>query len=281
MGHNRFDLVIMNPPFTRQTNHEAGHAEVPIPAFAAFDNTPEEQAAMSDKLSKLTENSPSNGNAGLASDFVELAHRKIRDDGSIALVLPLSSMSGSSWAAIRDRWRDSYENIVVVTIAGLGSNESSFSAYTNMAECMLVARRSSKDPSNKRGLFVILDQKVQSAVEGELLASELARLRESGEIRLLEDDGSFTQLRLGGEAYGVVIDAPLPLSGPWPLGGTEDPELVKAAYHLQKGFPASGGFTECALDRHTDRTHKGICRARQSTSRYQRQIQRWCPAGSF
>ena len=61
MGHNRFDLVIMNPPFTRQTNHEAEHAEVPIPAFAAFDNTPEEQDAMSDRLGKLTENSPSNG----------------------------------------------------------------------------------------------------------------------------------------------------------------------------------------------------------------------------
>ena len=235
MGHNRFDLVIMNPPFTRQTNHEAEHAEVPIPAFAAFDNTPEEQEAMSDKLSKLTVNSPSNGNAGLASDFVELAHRKIRDDGSIALVLPLSSMSGSSWGSIRNRWRDSYENVVVVTIAGLGPKESAFSAYTNMAECMLVARRSSTRHSKRRGLFVVLDQKVQSAVSGELLASELVRLRESGEIRLLEDDGSLTQLKLGGESYGVVIDAPLPQSGPWPLGGTEDPELIKAAYHLQNG----------------------------------------------
>jgi hypothetical protein len=26
IGHGKFDLVIMNPPFTRPTNHEAGHA---------------------------------------------------------------------------------------------------------------------------------------------------------------------------------------------------------------------------------------------------------------
>ena len=31
IGHDRFDLVIMNPPFTRPTNHEASHSDVPIP----------------------------------------------------------------------------------------------------------------------------------------------------------------------------------------------------------------------------------------------------------
>ena len=42
-GH--FDLVIMNPPFTRATNHEGAHADVTNPAFAAFDATPEDQTA--------------------------------------------------------------------------------------------------------------------------------------------------------------------------------------------------------------------------------------------
>jgi hypothetical protein len=35
-----FDLVIMNPPFTRATNHEGAHADITNPAFAAFDATP-------------------------------------------------------------------------------------------------------------------------------------------------------------------------------------------------------------------------------------------------
>ena len=34
-----FDLVIMNPPFTRATNHEGAHADITNPAFAAFNAT--------------------------------------------------------------------------------------------------------------------------------------------------------------------------------------------------------------------------------------------------
>ena len=40
-----FDLVIMNPPFTRPTNHES--ATVPVPSFAGFDTSKTEQKAMS------------------------------------------------------------------------------------------------------------------------------------------------------------------------------------------------------------------------------------------
>ena len=45
-----FDLVIMNPPFTRATNHEGAHADVTNPAFAAFDATPADQTAMGDRI---------------------------------------------------------------------------------------------------------------------------------------------------------------------------------------------------------------------------------------
>jgi hypothetical protein len=48
-----YDLVIMNPPFVRPTNHEGRRANVPNPMFAAFDSTPEEQQKMSERLSKL------------------------------------------------------------------------------------------------------------------------------------------------------------------------------------------------------------------------------------
>ena len=122
----KFDLVIMNPPFTRPTNHEAGHANVPIPAYAAFETTTDEQSAMSDRVKTLTRNALSGGNAGEASDFVELAHRKVRDDGSVAMVLPLSAMSGSSWDSVRVRWSESYADITVVTVAGPGSYDASF-----------------------------------------------------------------------------------------------------------------------------------------------------------
>ena len=46
------DLVIMNPPFTRSTNHEAGHAEIPVPSFAGFNTSHDEQQAMGRELKK-------------------------------------------------------------------------------------------------------------------------------------------------------------------------------------------------------------------------------------
>ena len=241
VGHGKFDLVIMNPPFTRPTNHEGRHSTVPIPSFAAFENTPEQQDAMSDRVKELTKGAPSHGNAGEASEFVELAHRKIRDDGTVALVLPLSALSGGSWGAIRGRWREQYKDIIVVTVAGVGNYESSFSADTGMAECLIIGTRTRRnnDTGNfdtpKRASFVVLNQQVRSAAEGELLAKEVRRLIEGGEIQRLEDDSAITNLRLGEDVLGVVVDAPIPETGAWPLAGISDGDLAKTAYHLERG----------------------------------------------
>ena len=250
VGHGRFDLVIMNPPFTRPTNHEGGHADVPIPAYAAFDTTPAEQAAMSERVKALTKDAPSHGNAGEASEFVELAHRKMREDGAIAMVLPLSALSGSSWDAIRTRWRESYDEIIVVTIADAGSHEMSFSADTGMAECLFVGRRAAtalsdeSANSQRRATFVTLYEQVRSAATGDLLAAEILRLRRSGEVRRFEDvGGGVTPIRLGGDSYGALIDAPLPDSGPWPLAGIADGDLAVVAHHLQHGMLIQAGQT--------------------------------------
>ena len=246
----------MNPPFVRPTNHEGKRADVPVPSFAAFETTAAEQEAMSNRVRRLTKGAPSHGNAGLASEFVELAHRKVRDSGTVAMVLPLSAVSGISWDAIRTRWHEQYEDIIVVTVAGAGSDEASFSADTDIAECLLIAKRvtgkkpeddaDSKDGSKdaepaqesdagKRGTFVILNQQVQSAAVGELLATEISRLIKGNQVSRLEDTEGITHLRLGEEDFGTIVDAAIPASGPWPLGGTSDSELVKAAYHLEQG----------------------------------------------
>ena len=241
VGHGKFDLVIMNPPFTRPTNHEAGHADVPIPSFAAFETTQEQQEAMSDRVKDLTRGAPSHGNAGEASEFVELAHRKLREDGTVAMVLPLSALSGSSWEAVRSRWRTQYHDIFVITVAGVGNYESSFSADTGMAECLFIGKRArrNKDTGSfdtpKRASFVVLNQQVRSAAEGELLGAEVKRLLRSDQPRKLEDAEGIADLRLGEDLFGVVIDAPLPESGPWPMAGIADAELAKAAHQMERG----------------------------------------------
>ena len=87
--------MIMNPPFTRSTNHEK--AEVPVPSFAGLGKTKEEQQAMSKRLKEVLKrlNKPvGNGNAGLASNFIDLAHVKVKPGGVLALVLPAVCVSG-------------------------------------------------------------------------------------------------------------------------------------------------------------------------------------------
>jgi len=54
LPHAAFDIVIMNPPFTRSTGHEGKKVGVPRPMFAAFGSTDEEQRLMSQATSKLT-----------------------------------------------------------------------------------------------------------------------------------------------------------------------------------------------------------------------------------
>ena len=96
------DLVIMNPPFTRPTNHEAGHAEIPVPSFAGFSTSHDEQQAMGRKLKRATGLFGS-GNAGLASNFMDLGHSKLRDGGVLALVIPFAFVRGKSWKGARRR----------------------------------------------------------------------------------------------------------------------------------------------------------------------------------
>ena len=49
-----FDLVVMNPPFVRPTGHKGNKIGVPVPMFAAFSTTDEEQYMMSRAMKKLT-----------------------------------------------------------------------------------------------------------------------------------------------------------------------------------------------------------------------------------
>ena len=238
--HGKFDLVIMNPPFTRPTNHEASHANVPIPAYAAFETTTAEQREMSRRVRDLTKGAPSNDNAGLASHFAELAHRKARPGGVVAMVLPLSAVSGGSWGAVREQWCSRYTNTIVVTIAGADSDEASFSADTGMAECLLIAQKNGAIGSRSRAVFAVLNHQPASALHGELVAFEIRRAVASGKVQRLEDrPGSGTPIKVGGEYYGYLLDCALEGNGDWPLVGIADAPLAQTAYQFGHGrlFP--------------------------------------------
>jgi len=139
-----FDLVIMNPPFTRATNHEGAHADVTNPAFAAFGASRADQTAMGNRINELGKGSCYHGNAGIASAFAALGHRKLKPGGVLALVLPLSAAAGLSWQGFRHMLADDYTDLEVLSITA-GGRDMSFSSDTGMAECLVIARKS--DPN--------------------------------------------------------------------------------------------------------------------------------------
>jgi len=232
LPHASFDLVIMNPPFTRDTGHEGEKIGVPNPMFAAFGSTVELQRAMARATESLLKNTSYHGNAGEASAFLVLADRKLKDDGTLALVMPLSLMSGDAWEASRQLLRKSYSELILISIAGAGDDQLSFSADTGMGECLVVGRKTKSE--NKRATFIVLNERPSSSTIGSSTAAQISRLR-GAEIRRLEDGpvgGSL--MHFGDDTIGYAIDAALPEDGPWNLARIKDGALAQAAHQMTK-----------------------------------------------
>ena len=173
------DLVIMNPPFTRPTNHEAGHADIPVPSFAGFSTSHDEQQAMSRKLRKVAGFFGS-GNAGLASNFMDLAHSKLRDGGVLALVLPFAFNRGRSWKGARKALQAHYSDVHVLSIAATGATARAFSADTGMAECLVVATKRGGDES--RAAYSNLGARPSSLLEAAVQAKKAREQAVPGDI---------------------------------------------------------------------------------------------------
>jgi hypothetical protein len=235
VSHGQFHLVIMNPPFTRHGAREGDRTQVHNPAFAAFGADEEEQDKLASRLSRLGAGGVAHGHAGMASYFVDLADRKLAPNGTLALVLPLTAMSGSSWEKVRTLWRNSYSAITVVTIAETGSHSRAFSADTGMAECLFIGRKT-RPPEEKRAIFVVLARQPQSTLHGELIAQIIHKEVSDGNIRMLEH-GPFggTRITLGETLEGEVIDCSLPTEGPWQLVGIKDLTIAQTAHQLSTG----------------------------------------------
>ena len=216
LPHKSFDLVIMNPPFTRPTNHAAGHKDIPNPAFAGFSTGVDEQREMSKKLRGIKDhNLAGNGQAGLASNFIDVAEAKIKEGGVLALVIPFTFTAGSSWQGVRTLLENYYENIVVVSIASAGSTDMAFSADTGIGEVLVIATRSKQKNKEKPSvLYVNLDHRPASIVEaGEISRTILRISKESnrGVINLGSDlhTGQFIWSKRGFRGYAGIKDSDL------------------------------------------------------------------------
>ena len=228
-----YDLVIMNPPFTRNVTREGAYADTIAAAFAGFGASDADQTQMAKRMEFLKKDTCYHGNAGIASAFAGLAHKKIKPGGVLALVLPLSVANGLAWQGFRQMIDSGYTDMAVLSIAANG-RDMSFSSDTGMAECLVIARKlKPKETPQNRARFASLRHRPLGFAHASSLAG---RLLDDHQVRRLED-GPYggTPLMVGEEPIGETITASRCEDGEnWGAVRTADYSLTQTADALSQ-----------------------------------------------
>ncbi len=244
LADSSLDLAIMNPPFTRPTNHEV--SDEAVPSFAGFGNTEAEQRAMSLALKQLRaklvksrrtagEAGPAgHGNAGEGSNFLDLAHNKLRPGGLLAIVLPSTLALGNGWELSRRLLARHYRSLLIISLVGAKGRDKSFSADTSLGEVLVLARKRQMgalgpvDPHDAEATWIIAERRPKSAAE----AMEISRSIHRESANSSSGHGTFA-VSVGNDNYAKGVRATLSDGG---CVGVHDTELIDGALGLRDGF---------------------------------------------
>lgn len=229
------DLIIMNPPFVRPTNHAGKHEEKEgeekaAPAWAAFGTSNEDQKEMGKLASKKFKGTNAHGHAGLASYFIAVCNKKINKNGTMALIIPATISGSESWEKTRNLLKNNYR-IIVISIAKprISVKERAFSSDTKMGEIMLIATKQSKKQSkmSPRGLFVSIYKRPRSILDAQHIGDAI---NNSSGVDRLESGNGGTRLRVGNIQVGSMLDCPI--QNNWPFVNVVDPFLEQVSYKI-------------------------------------------------
>lgn len=159
----------------------------------------------------------------------------VSNDGTLALVLPMTALQSTSWEKTRALIKQNYGDVTVITIAAARVDDQSFSADTGMAEALLICRKS-PEARRSRGLFVSLYRRPGNEMESTEFARSIMPLVTASDLRSLEGDPIGGEpLFVGQERVGEAIDAELSNGHPWSAIGLIDFSVAQAARQLVDG----------------------------------------------
>ena len=230
--HNEFDVVVLNPPFTRPDSDS--NSNVPKAVFKGSDRDKDEEKAMR-KARGQKDWWVGDGNAGLPSDFVDLADRMLKTNGKsrMGFILPATCLTTSDWRKVRNMWATEYHDVVVITIADAKGESCAFSADTSMAECIVVATKGKKSGNTGRGTFISLNHRPNNVLEAFEIANTIYRLKKG---RRLEDEpGGGDLLKAGDEPLGHALNCPLWMDKSWEAVRIKEMALIQSAHRLANG----------------------------------------------
>ena len=208
----RSDLVISNPPYTRR-GADGGREDAIARVFALPEGDREAQQAVARRTSALLRGTPANQMAGHASSFTVLADRLVNPGGRIALVLPVTALSGESWRGIRQMLASRYD--IEFVVSSHDPEQRSMSYDTGIAEILLVARRlrDGESPTG-RGRFVNLWRAAHLETDALALVNAVNAAAMAPSLRADGPPVGGTPLMVGGEQWGEIVDGPVG-EGPW------------------------------------------------------------------
>ena len=229
--HREFDIVVDNPPFSKP-NADSG-SSIPKPVFEGSERSQEDTTAMRRALRK-EDIRVANGQAGLASYFVDLADRMLKSNGksTMGFILPATALASPHWQKVRDMLATEYHDIIVITIADADISNCTFSSDTGMAECMVVATKGKADNTG-RGKFISLLHQPRSALESVAIGNNIRRI--DGTRQMEDTPIGGDELKVGDETIGYLLDCPLPIGEAWAASRVKAMELIQAAYRLAGG----------------------------------------------
>jgi type I restriction-modification system DNA methylase subunit len=202
-----FDVIIMNPPFTRATGRRGKKGgglfgfipdeSVRRSVLGKYNSLRREvrryllQLHEQDQYRAVTARIKELLNIGPAGEgllFLYLAYRQIKDGGRIAFVLPKSLLSGISWYLARNLLLQKFhlEHIVVSYDAQNGYN---FSESTSLSEVLIVAKRREPSKEDEPTTITLLLTKPKTALEARALA-----------FKILKTGGGYLEVN-GAKAY--------------------------------------------------------------------------------
>ena len=231
------DLVIMNPPYTRHEGPGDG-SDTYTTVFGSF-RDPAVERQMSKALVRALQGTPANQRVGLASAFVVLADRLVRENGRIALVLPVSAVAGAAWAGVRELWAERYEVEYVLSVHH--PEHRALSEDTGIAEVLVVARRLRPDESPTGRVTCVNLRQAPAQVTDALAVLNAVRAVPAVQ-RVDGPPTGGSPLMIGGEEWGELVDSPI---GGAPLAGARwrSAEIGQRALALADGVVWSADGT--------------------------------------
>ena len=200
--HGEMDIVIMNPPYLT-TGADMGTRKGKQ-VFGSEFRSKEEQLQMMAELGKK-ETQCGHGKVPY-SYFVELAHRKLRKGGRMAIILPATILTSAPFQKIRKMWATQYHNVKVVTISQYSGHDSAFSAETGLAECIVIADKG-VDDNTGRAMFVCLKERPQSLLDASEVASRILGSKTQRKQEDLPTGGE--PIYIGEKVIGQFMDCPI------------------------------------------------------------------------